>query len=316
MLKGLTVLCVGVLVLGCDSRSPKAIDDPDGRTSGSGGTGGTSATGGSGGFGGTSSGGSSGEAGSGGASGDVTGAGGSAGAGPIDTTPTPCNASDGSGCEEDEICLDLLTDACAAGFDEDCPGLCAAMLPASSCDDGSLACGGTVTCKSAQPECPDGLVNSIVDSCWGPCVPADCCTCSDEVSCPNGDAACDRATGRCRVAAAPEPRCALPFEPVDCQGAAHFSFIDGRCQQGTDGACGGNDNSFDTLEECLRRCEGLPQQADCPGGRVASSICLACGFGGGCMQWSTVCAKSCDDSDDCDAGMSCVDGVCGANFCI
>ncbi|HEY6725038.1 MAG TPA: BPTI/Kunitz-type proteinase inhibitor domain-containing protein, partial [Polyangiaceae bacterium] len=156
----------------------------------------------------------------------------------------------------------------------------------------------------------------IVDECWGPCVPADCCVCGGDVTCPNGDVACDAAEGRCMAAAAPEPRCSLPFEPLSCSGAARFAFIEGRCQETPDGVCGGNDNSFETIEECLRRCEGLPQQGECPEGRVVSDICLACGFGGGCRQWSLVCAKSCIADEDCAAGMSCVDSVCGANFCI
>lgn len=282
-------MSVGLLVLACESRAPQAIDDPAGTTTGSSGSGGTSSAGGS---------------------------GGSAGAGEVDTTPESCNASDGSGCDENEVCLDTATDSCAAGFDADCAGLCAPTEPSSSCDDGPAACLGTVTCKAAQPECADGLVNSIVDECWGPCVPADCCSCGGDVACPNADVACDPAQGRCVVAAAPEPRCALPFDPVSCEGPVQFAFIDGRCQEAPDGACGGNDNRFETLEECLRRCEGLPQQGECPEGRVPSTICLACGLAGGCRQQGTVCAKSCSQDEDCDAGMSCVDSVCGANLCI
>lgn len=319
-------LGLGLLVLACDSRSPRAIDDPDGMTtesSGSGGTDGDASMGGSGasGGGGTThtvgAGGSLGEAGSG--SSDATGSGGSAGgsgAGPVDTTPTPCNASDGSGCGEDEFCLDTRSDSCVAGFDADCQGLCATTLSAASCDDGPAQCGGTVTCKAARPECATGLVNSVIDQCWGPCVPADCCSCGENVACPNSNVACDLASGRCVVPAAPEPRCSLPFDPVSCSGPAQFAFIDGRCQEAPDGACGGNDNRFETIEECLRRCEGLPQQRACPEGRIAADICLGCGLGGGCPQHGTMCAKVCTEDEECELGMFCVDGVCGANFCI
>ena len=148
-------------------------------------------------------------------------------------------------------------------------------------------------------------------------MPADCCSCSAEVACSSEDVSCDLATGRCVVPAAPEPRCVVPFAPKPCEGFARvFAFIDGECQEQDEGVCGYNDNQFSTFEECLRHCEGLPQQGECPAGRVARSICLACGGGGGCAKTATVCAKSCSTTEECDSGMTCLDSVCGTHFCI
>lgn len=228
-----------------------------------------------------------------------------------------CNSSDGSGCDPDELCLDIESDACGPGLDADCVGHCAQTLPAAGCDVQLAQCYGDVTCPALPGQCAEGLVLSIVDDCWGPCVPADCCACAQDTQCPLDDVACDLQAGRCTVPAAPEPSCLLPFEPGACATTTTvFAFIDGECQELAAGQCQGNDNRFFTLDECLRRCEGLPQQGPCPEGRVGRLTCLQCGGGGGCVEEATVCAKSCETNDDCDRGMLCVDAACGMYLCI
>jgi hypothetical protein len=257
-------------------------------------------------------GGSSGEAGSAGSGGFSGGSGGSGGQ--IDPTPRPCNSADGSGCEPGEVCLAVAMDSCEST--SDC-GLCGPALPRSTCEVDLAQCTGTVTCPAIPGECPSGFVHSIVDECFGPCVPVDCCACTSDFDCQLDDGSCDRATGRCVVPAAPEPRCFLPFDPDACATNARvFAFIDGHCQEQMGAFCGVNANSFFTLEECLRRCEGLPQQSECPEGRVSRTVCLECGLGGGCARMNTVCAKTCSTMDDCEPGEGCTDGACGATGCI
>ena len=148
-------------------------------------------------------------------------------------------------------------------------------------------------------------------------MPAACCACAQDTQCPSDDVSCDLQAGRCAVPAAPEPSCLLPFEPGGCAATTTvFAFVDGHCQELAASQCEGNDNRFYTLDECLRRCEGLPQQGPCPEGRVSHRTCLQCGGGGGCVTEATVCAKRCETNDDCERGMTCNDDVCGMNFCI
>jgi hypothetical protein len=129
---------------------------------------------------------------------------------------------------------------------------------------------------------------------------------------------CDREAGRCFALEAPEPRCRQPFVPGECdEQRRYFAFIEGSCQERDAATCGNAaaGNLFNTLEECLWRCEGLPALGSCPEGRVAERICLECGVSGGCSQPVLACAKTCEDDGDCDESLSCFGGVCGVNGC-
>ena len=87
----------------------------------------------------------------------------------------------------------------------------------------------------------------------------------------------------------------LPFDPGPCRAAIPvYAFVDGACAQQIYGGCDGNDNRFDTLEECMGTCGGPPDPGACPPNRVAREICLACGPAGGCSKRATVCALVCD----------------------
>jgi len=239
--------------------------------------------------------------------------------GSVDLPPRSCNSSDGSGCEAHELCVDDGTDSCFPDRDSGCGGVCAATFEPSECEAGVADCGGSVTCPELPPaECPAGQVHSVVDECWGPCVPADCCACQLDLDCSALELSCDRVLGRCFALEAPEPRCRQPFVPGQCDDQRrYFAFIEGKCEERTAATCGyePTGNLFFTLEECLWRCEGLPAQGQCPEGRVPEQVCLQCGAGGGCSKYALVCAQTCDDTDDCDTTLSCFDGVCGVNGC-
>jgi hypothetical protein len=164
---------------------------------------------------------------------------------------------------------------------------------------------------AAPPMCSTG--------CQAPC---GCCSCASGQR--NGDLLC---TGGCYV---PAPDggsdgggsvCTLPFDPGPCRAAIQvYAFVDGACTQKVYGGCEGNDNRFQTLEECLGTCAGPPAPGSCPPNRIAKEVCLGCGLAGGCSKSATICALVCNA----DAGAAacadslpiCYDGVCQYAFCI
>jgi Kunitz/Bovine pancreatic trypsin inhibitor domain len=116
----------------------------------------------------------------------------------------------------------------------------------------------------------------------------------------------------------PAARCLLPFEPSSCDAAFPvFAFEDGQCVPKIYGGCEGNDNRFNTVEECWSVCEGRPSVAACPEGRVAQKVCLACGPAGGCATLETVCAQPCGAQEPpCESPLTCDSGFCQMGRCI
>ena len=110
----------------------------------------------------------------------------------------------------------------------------------------------------------------------------------------------------------PPDRCLQRFDSGSC--LAHmpvFAFDGTSCVGRIYGGCGGNDNRFFTLEECLLTCEGKPSAEDCPEGRIPHEVCLSCGQVGGCGQSEVVCAQPCSTAEECEPSVgSCFDGVC------
>jgi hypothetical protein len=119
----------------------------------------------------------------------------------------------------------------------------------------------------------------------------------------------------------PPARCALPFVVGPCEAAIRvWASVNGACSEQIYGGCGGNENRFNTLEECLATCEGRPAARPCPDGRVRATICLQCGPAGGCGKTMEVCAVPCTKQEDCTAvgpqPSGCVMGFCEASRCI
>ena len=67
-----------------------------------------------------------------------------------------------------------------------CPGMFGSLIPTycnakGACAPGKPVCEtydcdpSSITCKSAPPLCPPGMTASVVDGCWGRCVPLDAC---------------------------------------------------------------------------------------------------------------------------------------------
>ncbi|MEZ4448339.1 MAG: hypothetical protein R3B09_02590 [Nannocystaceae bacterium] len=97
-------------------------------------------------------------------------------------------------CESDDGCV-LWNSCCSCAAvpvdtpDEQCPGECfvtscegmGLYLPSAACRLGRCALApqrcnpAEVACDALPPECPDGFVASVVDVCWGSCVPAHLC---------------------------------------------------------------------------------------------------------------------------------------------
>jgi hypothetical protein len=115
----------------------------------------------------------------------------------------------------------------------------------------------------------------------------------------------------------PPAICALPFDVGPCDAAWRvFAYVDGACVMRGYGGCGGNENRFWTLEECLATCEGRPEPNVCPLGRIPARICIACGPVGGCGKQIDACALACDRAASiCTGGLFCWDGVCQVAGC-
>ena len=106
--------------------------------------------------------------------------------------------------------------------------------------------------------------------------------------------------------------CALPFDVGPCDAAVRvYAFVDGACVERVYGGCAGNDNRFQTIEECMATCEGRPAPNGCPAGRIPGRICLACGPVGGCGEQLDACVLACDPVVPiCTEPMACIGGSC------
>jgi hypothetical protein len=166
------------------------------------------------------------------------------------------------------------------------------------------------------PPCPSGYTHADVD-CGGPCVPIPSCVCTLDSDCPP-DSICDRSTGRCaHLHWSPPEICAQAFDPGPCDAALPvYAAVDGACVLQTYGGCGGNDNRFTSIEECMGVCEGRPFANPCPDGRVEALVCAGCGVVGGCSPQLLACAKQCTSDDECEGEFTCHDGICEVWGCL
>ncbi len=73
-----------------------------------------------------------------------------------------------------------------------------ATTPTDASDDVVSCDHRQVTCRAAEPVCPEMQVASVSGSCWGPCVPIDRCVCSGPEDCPHAETfACHLHRQRC-----------------------------------------------------------------------------------------------------------------------
>ena len=276
------------------------------------------------------------------AAGGTTSVAGASGAGPVEPalyetpnclgggTLTPCSA--GMACVDDPRTMANAVPT-AICVQESVVGQC--EKEATTCQDGFVCVRGScspdrVDCvvqgpcpELPEPTCPYGYARARVDpeggvpNCSGPCVPLTHCGCSNDAGCPDGSVCRD---GGClaKLPWQPPAYCSLPFDRGICDDVlSAYAAVDGVCTKVTYGGCGGNDNRFGSLEECLAICEGKPVPGSCPEGRVSHYVCTACGLGGGCRLGFTACALPCTLDEECgSSGMSCIDGVCQMGHCI
>jgi hypothetical protein len=211
--------------------------------------------------------------------------------------------------------------ALACAMDEDCPAgfRCVEHAGSRACSPDKVVCYGSITCPAKPTACAPGFVHSIADECYGPCVPIHRCACSEDWECQREAASCDRVQGRCATPLAPAPRCLLPYDAGPCLASIRkFAFVEGECREVTYGNCEGNDNRFDSLEECLAYCKGMPNETACPEGRVPATICTVCGNSGGCGRYAEVCAQPCEETAECATPyFYCTSaGLCQADGCL
>jgi hypothetical protein len=224
------------------------------------------------------------------------------------------------------LCMEgTVSSVCEVGAPDSCgDGFECLFVPERSggaCVPERVNCWSPWTCEAEPPPCPYGFARSRhgvtgdTASCFGLCVPIDTCGCSSDDQCPE-NAICDRASGSCAALEwKPPALCSMPFDPGPCDAAMpRFAAVNGVCQGQVYGGCGGNDNNFTTMEECMATCEGRPLVNPCPSDRVAASMCVECGPG--CVRSIDGCAERCDTGEDCAApGASCIDGLCEPVYC-
>ena len=56
-----------------------------------------------------------------------------------------------------------------------------------ACGDGESCYAGAVRCSDPAPICPEGEAPSVVNDCYGPCIPIASCRCAAHYQCPNGE---------------------------------------------------------------------------------------------------------------------------------
>jgi hypothetical protein len=189
----------------------------------------------------------------------------------------------------------------------------------------SVGCTATCGCCNCSPGQRSGDLVCTDQGCYAPAPASDggADAATDGAHDAVIDATNDAATSDAATDGGwtPPPACALPFEAGVCLALIPvYAFVDGACAPRSYGGCGGNDNRFYSLEECLATCVG-PALGECPPNRVKREICFGCGLAGGCAKTGTTCALVCSGTGTSDpvclgALPFCSDGVCQVAGCI
>jgi hypothetical protein len=246
------------------------------------------------------------------------GSAGSAGTSPnAGSTSTPGTGGSGTGggsnpgaggaarvCDAEQQALrEFIADNKACSSDAACQTLYA------GCDVTEDGCTGAVYVNGSTDLAVFGAMREAYSTCVDP---AGCAVC-ERLSLPPACIA-----GKCMPGGGTPALCSLPVDAGPCDAAIPvFTAVNGVCVPETYGGCEGNENRFNTMEECMATCEGRPDPGPCPPNRVTREICLECGPAGGCAATAVVCALLCQSDPDCeDEALTCQDGVCQVGYCI
>lgn len=111
-------------------------------------------------------------------------------AGVCETLPDTCTEQYEPVCGCDNRTYSNGCEAHRAGVSVATKGACA--VKGTSCDRRPL------TCRRAEPLCPEGQVVAIVGNCFGDCVPIEQCACSEADACPQPEKyTCHRSAMHC-----------------------------------------------------------------------------------------------------------------------
>ena len=128
------------------------------------------------------------------------------------TASTPCRDGlicSGSSCDERWECvtharhpcpMDVVPHCGCDGVTFQSPPGCPERpyLHIGACHDGTKCDPMDLRCSHQEPDCPEGMLVSIENGIYGPCVPFSSCRCEFVWECPQREKyKCDRATWRC-----------------------------------------------------------------------------------------------------------------------
>jgi len=164
-------------------------------------------------------------------------------------------------------------------------------------------------------------ISCYTDSCPEDCGKGSCSSCFGQIACEGAGCQWNQ-DGPAMWCTEPfggggDDICELPADSGNCLAYfERFAFnpLTGECEEFVWGGCGGNDNNFETLEECQKACGGSTTYDPCAG-KKCGDMCTMCPPGDtDCMETMEI--KACNSDGQCvsDTGNLCeASGACSGS---